>query len=238
MHHPQKFISTPTLKVVHCVAILIGLAWSPDGTCLAAGNDDGSVYLWEGTDGTPRKRLQGHHGSVNKVVWSPDGTQLVSGSSSGELFVWDIQSVGAVACPCPVQTFAGHASVVYALAWSRNGKRLISGDSDGLLRWWSVESGECVSVRAAHQGMIRSLRVSPDGKSLGSCGDDGAIRIWDLCSSGQAQGTVPTAPPLLRTLRHDRPYERLNISGIQGLNEAEIASLQALGAVEETGPSL
>ena len=211
--------------------MFISLAWSPDGTCLAAGNDDGSVYLWEGTNGTPRKRLQGHHGSVNKVVWSPDGTQLTSASSSGELFVWDIQSVGTVACPCPVQTFAGHAGVVYALAWSRDGNRLISGGSEGLLRWWSVESGECISVQAAHQGMIRSIKVSPDGKSLGSCGDDGAIKIWDMCSGG-------LAPPLLRTLRHNRPYERLNITGIQGLNEAEIASLQALGAVEETGPSL
>ena len=46
--------------------------------------------------------------------------------------------------------------------------------------------------------------------------------IWDIISHKH-----------LRTLRRDRPYERLNITGIRGLNKAEIASLQVLGAIEE-----
>jgi hypothetical protein len=45
--------------------------------------------------------------------------------------------------------------------------------------------------------------------------------IWDL-----------TSHTPLRMLRRDRPYERLNITGIRGLTEAEIASLQALGAID------
>jgi hypothetical protein len=31
----------------------------------------------------------------------------------------------------------------------------------------------------------------------------------------------------------DRPYERMNISGIKGLSEAQRAALKALGAVED-----
>jgi hypothetical protein len=46
----------------------------------------------------------------------------------------------------------------------------------------------------------------------------------------------------VRTLRRDRPYERLTITGIQGLTQAEIATLRALGAVQdeadEQSPSL
>jgi hypothetical protein len=37
----------------------------------------------------------------------------------------------------------------------------------------------------------------------------------------------------VRTLRRDRPYERLNITGIQGLTEVQKSTLRALGAVEE-----
>jgi len=37
----------------------------------------------------------------------------------------------------------------------------------------------------------------------------------------------------MRTLRRDRPYERLNITGIRGLTQAEIANLRALGAIED-----
>jgi WD40 repeat protein len=82
-------------------------------------------------------------------------------------------------------------------------------------------------VFQGHQGAIRSLRISPDGRRLASCGEDGTIKVWDL-DSGER----------LRTLRRDRPYERLNITGVQGLTEAEIATLHALGAIEEVTPPL
>jgi WD40 repeat protein len=78
-------------------------------------------------------------------------------------------------------------------------------------------------VQEAHQGTVQALKVSPDGSMLASCGDDGAIVLWEI-ESGKP----------LRTLRHDRPYERLNITGIRGLSEAQKASLRALGAFEET----
>ena len=92
-----------------------------------------------------------------------------------------------------------------------------------MVRWWEVPSGECVRVRGAHQGAVQSLKRSPDGQRLVSCGDDGAINVWEL-ESGEH----------LRTLRRDRPYERLDITGIRGLTDAQKASLRALGAIEDT----
>jgi len=112
--------------------------------------------------------------------------------------------------------------MINALAWGPNGSVLVSGGSDGRLRWWDLKHGECVRMRKAHQGAVRSLKLSPDGTRLASCGDDGAILLWDLHSGEH-----------LQTLRRDRPYERLDISGVQGLTEAQKASLRALGAVEK-----
>jgi len=124
-----------------------------------------------------------------------------------------------------IGTFFFHHALVEKSVGERgpSGERLVSGGDDGTLRWWDMQSGECVRVQEAHQGTVHSLKRSPDGSMLASCGDDGAIRLWDL-ESGE----------LLQTLRRDRLYERLNITGIRALAEAQKAALRALGAFEET----
>jgi WD40 repeat protein len=96
-----------------------------------------------------------------------------------------------------------------------------------MLRWWDVQSEECVMQREGHQGAVQSLRINPHTQTLASCGEDGTIKLWDVRSA-----------ELLRTLRRDRPYERLNITGTTGLTEAQKATLQALGAIEAVIPPL
>jgi WD40 repeat protein len=166
------------------------------------------------------QRLAGHQGSVICVAWSPDGTQLVSGGGnqgSGELYVWDARSGERMSI------LQGLTGAVYAVAWHPVGKLLISGGSDGRLCWWDLPSGACVRVREAHQGIVQALKASPDGHRLASCGNDGTITLWDLESGNQVD-----------TLRRDRPYERLDITGAQGLTEAQRDTLRALGAVEKS----
>jgi WD40 domain-containing protein len=162
---------------------------------------------------------------IRRVAWSPDGSRLGSGGGSrdgGELFVWDAHSGERhPAWGAGNSALAGHPGVVSALSWAPSGELVLSGGSDGMVRWWEVQSGQCVRVREAHQGTVQSLKVSPDGSRLASCGDDGAIVLWDLHSGEQFQ-----------TLRQDRPYERLDITGIRGLSAAQKASLHALGAFE------
>jgi len=195
------------------------VAWSPDGTQLASGGDDGSACLWQASDGMLRASLQGHRGMVMSVAWSPDGTRLASGGGSrgsGELFVWDAHSGERL------HTLSEPSEVVDALAWSPTGVVLVSGGSDGTLRWWDMQRGECLAMREGHQGAVQSLRVSPDGRRLASGGDDGAIKVWDLQSGDQ-----------LRMLRRDRPYERLNITRIKGVTEAQMTTMRALGAFED-----
>jgi WD40 repeat protein/transcriptional regulator with XRE-family HTH domain len=197
------------------------VAWNPDGTRLVGGDEDGHVYVWDARRGTLLQRLTGQHGAVMSVAWSPDGSRLATSSGlndSGELVVWDALS-GA-----RVRDFVGHPGVVTAVTWGRSGKLVVSGGSDGMVRWWEVESGKCVRVQQAHQGTVQALKLSPNGSMLASCGEDGVITLWDL-ERGEP----------LQTMRRDRPYERLTITGIRGLTEAQKASLRALGAFEETG---
>lgn len=196
------------------------VAWSPDGTRLAGAGVDGSISIWNVTDDTLEQQLIGHQSRVTCLAWSPDGTRLASGASGaegGQLFAWDLQRGERI------QSFVGHVNVVAAVAWESTGECLVSGGGQGILRWWDVETGERLWIRDAHDGAVQALRRSPDGTKLASCGDDGAIMLWDM-SSGEH----------IQTLRRDRPYERLDITGIKGLTEAQKAMLYALGAVDNS----
>jgi len=155
------------------------------------------------------------------VAWSPDGTWLASGGGgrrSGELFLWHTGNGKRM------RTFEGQPHEVSAVVWNTLGDQLVSGDSDGKLSWWEVQSGTCLARRQAHQGAVHALKISPDGQMLASCGEDGAIKVWNLQSTEH-----------MRTLQRDRPYERLNITRMQGLTPAQKATLFALGAFEEDG---
>jgi WD40 repeat protein len=197
------------------------VVWSPDGRRLASCGEDRTVRVWRAEDGALLQTLAVHARSVAGVAWSPDGRRLAScggGGALGEVFLWDAET-GA-----QIGTFAGHASTVFRVAWSRDGTLLLSGGMAGTIRWWDVEGGTALHTRQAHQGWVRSLAGSPDGRTLVSSGEDASIQLWDIQRA-----------ELIRTLHIDRPYERLDISGISGLTEAQKGSLRALGAVEGMG---
>jgi len=193
------------------------VAWRPDGQQVAGGGDNGVVYVWDANNGTLRQQFTGNGGMITAIAWSPDGLLVgasVGGKEHGEIVIWD-----------PIRgthqhTLVGQSGTIHALAWGTSNPVVISGGDDGKLCWWNLEKGECVGVQPAHEGAVQALRRTTDGTMLASCGDDGAIMIWEL------EGSAP-----IKTLRRDRPYERLNITGLRGITNAQRTSLLALGAI-------
>ena len=69
--------------------------------------------------------------------------------------------------------------------------------------------------------VVWGVALSRDGRLVASGGIDGLVKLWEA-------GTGFS----LRTLRAERRYERLDITGLTGVTEAQRSALLALGAVE------
>ncbi len=67
----------------------IDLAWSPDGTQLAAASADGPVTIFQTRDGTVQHPLPGHEEGTNCLAWRPDGQALATGGQDGLVKLWD-----------------------------------------------------------------------------------------------------------------------------------------------------
>ncbi len=190
------------------------VAFSPNGTTLASGSGDQTVRLWDISSGKCLHTLQGHTNWVGSVIFSPNGATLASGSDD-QVRLWDISSGECL------HILQGHTNRVRSVAFSPNGTTLISGGGDQTVRLWDISSGECLHILQGHTNWVNSVAFNPNGTTLASGSEDETIKLWDV-KTGKC----------LKTLRNEQPYEGMKITGVKGLTPAEIATLKALGAVE------
>ncbi len=120
-----------------------------------------------------------------------------------------------------VSTLRGNTGLVRSVAWHPAGTLLASGSDDQSVKLWDVRTGQCRKTLRGHTNAVRSVAFSPASAILASGSQDETIKLWETRTGRR-----------LSTLRGERPYERLNISGVTGLTDAERASLKALGAIE------
>ncbi|MEO1144442.1 MAG: BTAD domain-containing putative transcriptional regulator [Cyanobacteria bacterium J06638_22] len=234
------------------------IEFSPDGQQLLSSSFDQSIRLWNVTTGQAKTIQQAHKGWIFNARFSPDGKQFVSTGMDGAIKRWNTEtlepihswpsqqgSTWALAFSADgkylftggedptikmwraetgelLQTLEGHDAGVWAIAASPDGNLLASGCDDQTIKLWNSATGQLLRTLDLHQGRINAVAFTPDSQMLASGSSDGTIRLWEL-SSGDC----------LMVLRASRPYERMNITNVQGLTEGQKTSLKALGAIEQ-----
>ncbi|XP_036767622.1 autophagy-related protein 16-1 isoform X7 [Manis pentadactyla] len=82
----RQTFSAPGFK---CGSDWTRVVFSPDGSYVAAGSAEGSLYIWSVLSGKVEKVLSKQHSSsINAVAWSPSGSHVVSVDKGSKAVLW------------------------------------------------------------------------------------------------------------------------------------------------------
>jgi WD40 repeat protein/transcriptional regulator with XRE-family HTH domain len=234
-----------------------GVAVSGTGEVVASSGGDGTVKVWEVPTRRVLATMHAHEGSALRIVLSADGRVLASRGGDGLFKAWDAHTGRLLV------TLDAHTEGDSDMVISADGHLVGRGRRDGTVCLWEVPSGRLTAVIEDAAGLC-TCAMSADGAVLATGGmghvriwevatgrlradyEVGAEPIWSVALSGDGRLLAHTAGfegtqlrdaesgRLLRTFCVDRPYERMDITGLSGLTDAQWRALVALGARQRT----
>jgi WD40 repeat protein/DNA-binding SARP family transcriptional activator len=175
-------------------APVMGIGFSPDGSKLATGGQDGTAIVWDAQTGTRLFALAGHAGAINDVAFNPQcvappeapfdwcGVWLATAGRDGTARVWDVSPAGSRELTT-LPGFSGnflddtHLSTL----------RLINSNDVEIQTWdcLSEENSKWLSSRIfTNTAPITAGGTSSNGKYLVTIDLDNTVKVWNT-NTGQ-----------------------------------------------------
>ncbi len=177
----------------------IDLAWSPDGTLLAAASAAGGIMLYDAATGAGRHALPGHEAGANCLAWCPASAQpsalssqllLATGGQDGCVRFWDPvtgqQTAEAKLGPAWVEHLAWQTirrtedggPRTEALLFAAAGRKLAVLKPDGTMAHTFPDAPKTISALAASPSSV--LRPLSSASVAAAC--FGHVVIWDAAT--------------------------------------------------------
>jgi WD40 repeat protein len=167
--------SEPARMLAGHRAPVSAVAYSPDGSRLASGAQDGEVILWNVADGKAVLKLPRLTDRIVGVALAPDSKRVAAVAVDGSLAVWqaadgkELLMVNTSGVGAKAVTFVGN-------------ERVAAGMVNGEVSIWEVAARRKAFSLRGHRGpspQVNSVAATTDGRRLVSTGGDGKIKVWD-----------------------------------------------------------
>ncbi len=184
--YPDNAVRLWDMRTAELLAVMTGhgnrvnaVAFSSDGTRIAAASQDQTVRIWDAASDKPAVVLRGHTSHVNQAIFSPGGSRVASTSLDGTLRLWDPSGGGETS------VLQGHSGDVGSCAYRPDGAWLASASGDHSVRLWETALAERNGALRGHEGFVYDVAFSPDSVYVCSAAWDNSVRLWDVTTGRQ-----------------------------------------------------
>lgn len=158
------------------------LAYSPDGSYLAASSVEGPVTLCDARTGDGQRELAGHGFGTAAISWSPDGRTLATAGQDGAAKLWDAREGAELA------RLAGGSSWVSGVAHSPDGRYLATAAGRCLRLWKAVREGcELLWESEDHESTVTDVRWRPGSSKEFAVASYGGLTLYRPASPEPAR---------------------------------------------------
>ena len=178
-------------------AIVMSMAYSPDGAKILAGISDGTVRRLDAGTGTTigdlsipalwlnRLTRSDPNLAVTILAYSPDGAEILAGTASGRVFRWNEESGELIR-----DLRMSDSITVTSVAYNPGGTGIVAGTAEGTVIQWNALTGVDVGIESLGEAQVTSVAYSPDGTRIAAGTANGAV--WRLdAANGSSGGTLP-----------------------------------------------
>jgi len=144
---------------------VIAVAWSPDGSTIAAASVAGPVTLFDVSTGLTKHSLRGHGFGTTAVSWRADGKKLATAGQDGKVRLWNVEDGQEIAA------LDGGTAWVEHIAWGPTGDFLVSA-AGKKLRLWNPD-GSLAKAYTDSLSTISAVGWSSRGKEFVAAGYGG-----------------------------------------------------------------
>ncbi len=200
-------------------ALVETVAFSPDGSLLAAGGVDTDVRVWRVADlpdAPPVAVLTAPTEIVLNLAWSPTGRYLAAPSADNHVYLFDLADVSA---PVALPPLGGFDSEAYGAAFTPDERYLATAGSDAIVLRWDLADPSAPEPVGdplrGPTGRIFDLAFAPDGTRLAAAVVDGSAWVWDTAdlATPQVFAVLGSGTSPLYTLAFDPSGQLLAASG-------------------------
>jgi len=153
---------------------VLSVAWSPDGTRIAATCEGKVIRVWNTETGHLASTYRFRSDMASHIAWSPDSRYLAAALTDHTAQVWDTFT-GTV-----VGIYHGHTQGVRYIAWSPDGTAIATASNDRKVHIWEPLTSKRIYIYWRHDNWVTSVAWSPDGTRIASGSNDKTVHIWHV----------------------------------------------------------